>query len=919
MLLHNERTYQPQTPRAYQRAAIDAIKAAWNQGERAPLVALATGGGKALTVDTLVLTPSGYKRMGDVAVGDSVIGSDGRPTTVIGVYPQGERDAFEITFSDGVRVQCDGDHLWSVRTRYDRYHSKQRTKFDSGAYRVLTTRQLIKNNAPAGEGNRWFIPLVAPITFDELPLPLDPYLLGLLIGDGYMGGDGAVPTISTADDEILASVRALLPDGVILKHRGAYDWSLTKGVKGNYENPITRELRNFGLWGKRSESKFIPQAYLYNSVENRLKMLQGLLDTDGYVDTRGHCSFCTTSEELAQNVAFLVQSFGGLAPIHTKKTKGQLAYNLYFSLPNDVMPFRLTRKQDRWKPRTKYLPTRSISSIEPCGTAQMVCIAVDAADSLYVIEHGIVTHNTTVASQLLLETVDPTTERALVVAHTEEIIGQFADRIANQFDGALDTHFGEFYAPGLGIVQGERNALNARLVVGTRQSLHPQRLKALLRHGKIKTLLIDEAHHALADNTYGEIVDTVRAHNPDLRIAGLTATPSRGDERALGSIFSKIVYEWLIPHGIAEGYLVPVTRIKVATDVSLIGVKTTAGDYVQNKLVSVLETANWLDLCVQAYMEYVAATDRQCLAFLPSVDMSQAFAERLRKRGIQSAHLDGDTDKDKVRRPMLRQYAEGKLRVISNMGVLIEGFDAPATGAIFFARPTQSRTLFTQAVGRGLRPFPGKHDCLLVDLTVNDTRALEVGSLLGRMVICPKCKAEHYAAMKTCPNCGYTRTWKERAKQGESVIADDPMTGGRLVANYDSLFEKAFAAWYMAPDGFLSCNLTYEDGAFIIVPPLEDNYYRLAYVPKDRNTKVEYVVRNEDLASLMLDADVQVRQRAGSVASKDASWRTDPASPAQLQLLKKLGAASLANPTKGMASQLITHTLAVRRLIEAGN
>jgi superfamily II DNA or RNA helicase len=524
---------------------------------------------------------------------------------------------------------------------------------------------------------------------------------------------------------------------------------------------------------------------------------------------------------------------------------------------------------------------------------------------------------TTVASQLLRETIDPRVQRALVFAHTEEIIGQFYERIRNQFNGELDGYFGEYYAPGLGLVQGQKNNASARIVVGTRQSLHPKRLREVLKHGLIDIVIIDEAHHATGENTYGEIIDTLRKANPSMRIVGLTATPARGDDTALGSIFTKIVFQWLIPDGVAQGYLVPVTRIRVATQVRLDSVKTTAGDYAQNKLVSVLKTANWLELSVKSYMDYVAPTGRQCLAFLPSVEMSEAFAAALRKKGVAAAHLDGDSDKDRVRRPTLRDYSAGKLRCISNMGVLIEGFDAPSTSAVFFARPTQSRTLFTQAVGRGVRLFPGKTDCLLVDMTVNDTRALEVGSLLGRMIVCPKCRTEHYAGMKACPQCGYARTWQERAKAGDSVAVEDPQ-GGRLLASYENLFDKAFAAWYMAEDGFISCNLSYEDGAFIIVPPLEDNYYRLAYVPKERSQPVSYKVRNEDLASLMLDADAVVRAKAGNAANKDASWREHPATPAQLQMLKKLGAAPLKNPTKGAASQLITHTLAVKRLIESG-
>lgn len=519
---------------------------------------------------------------------------------------------------------------------------------------------------------------------------------------------------------------------------------------------------------------------------------------------------------------------------------------------------------------------------------------------------------TTILAQLVLETVDPHYQWALVIAHTGEIITQIAERIANQFEGRLNQHYGVWAAPGIGIVMGDRNEADARIIVATRQSLHQKRMEKLLNYGQVDVLIIDEAHHAFADNTYGDIVRLARQVNPQVRIAGFTATPERGDGKALGSVFSSIVYEWLIPDGITAGFLVPVTRVKVTTEVDLSDIKSNAGDYVTTKMVSVLETANWLDLAARAYRLHIARTERLCLAFMPTVEMSRQFAERLREDGVAAAHIDGDTPKD-LRRLTLADYTTGKLRVVSNMGVLTEGFDAPVAGAILMGRPTRSRTLFTQIIGRGLRPYPGKHDCLLVDLAVTDVKALEVGSLIGRMTVCPKCGVEHYAGMKACPHCGHVVTWKQRMSAGMPATVTD--VGEDPIANYEALFEKSFAAWHMGSDGFFSCTLSFEDGAFLIVPPLEDNYYRLARIPANPAAPIEYFARNEDLASLMLEADEQVRAKAGKGIEKDAYWRQHPASMAQINLLSKLGVPVSQGLSKGAASQLITHALSVKRLL----
>jgi superfamily II DNA or RNA helicase len=517
---------------------------------------------------------------------------------------------------------------------------------------------------------------------------------------------------------------------------------------------------------------------------------------------------------------------------------------------------------------------------------------------------------TTIFAEILRRTVDPGSQRALVVAHTEELVHQPFDRIQNQFAGKLNGYFGELNAPGIGIVMAERNDVRARIVVGTRQSILP-RLPQLLRHGRFDVLIIDEAHHAFIDNTYGEIITALRKANPSLRLLGLTATPERGDGQALGSVFTNIVYEWLIPDGIAQGYLVPVTRIKVKTQVDAQQVKTSHGDYAAGQLVSILEASNWLDLCARAFAQHVTPTNRLCLAFMPSVEMSKQFAARLSADGIAAAHLDGEMDKDDRRR-ILRDYASGKLRAISNMAVLTEGFDAPATSAIFLARPTKSRSLLTQIIGRGLRLHPGKHDCLLIDMTVQDTRALELGSLVGKMVKCPNCKAEYYAGMKACPCCG-TAPKVGAGGGGKSWV--DPFTGEKLIVNFDALFEQAFAAWHNGDDGFLSCTLSFEDGAYIIVPPLEDEYYRLVHVPRDKKRPLSYMDRNDDLASLMMAADTLVRDRAAKSADKSARWREDPATLGQVEWLRDLGVKDTDNLSKGAAQQLITHKVSVKRFM----
>jgi len=528
---------------------------------------------------------------------------------------------------------------------------------------------------------------------------------------------------------------------------------------------------------------------------------------------------------------------------------------------------------------------------------------------------------TTMMAQLLVETTPPELQRALIIAHTKEIVEQIYNRVENQFAGQLGEWFGgvRMY-PGIGMVMGKRDLPQARIVVATRQSLHDKRLKQLLKYGAIDKLVIDEAHHAVADNTYGGIVRALRSANRNLKLVGFTATPKRADKKALKTIFDDIVYQWLIPDGIESGYLTPVTRLKVKTTVDLSKVRSLGGDYSQKKMVSILKTSNWIELTVQAYEKYIRAANRKCLAYLPSVAMSKAFASSLRDKGVMAAHIDGTTPKDE-REQILRDYINGTLSTVSNMAVLTEGFDAPSTDAILLARPTRSQTLFTQIVGRGLRPYDGKQDCLLVDMTVVDTKALEIGTLLGKVITCPDCKAEYEHGFPACPQCGSPPPKAEvnrETNEDEGELPHNYMIGKELVAEHGTMFDKAHAAWHIGNDGYISCTLSFNAGSLLIMPPMVDDYYRLVRIPKAKDSAPEMEYQNTDLKHVMMEGESMVKKYGDQKAAmKDAKWRGDEASAGQVKLLKKFGIDNVQGMTKGMAARLITHHICVNRIEES--
>ncbi|WP_329151397.1 PhoH family protein [Streptomyces sp. NBC_01456] len=363
--------------------------------------------GRAQPVFTKVLTPDGWRPIGDLRVGDLVVGSNGEPTPVLGVYPQGEKDIYRVTAQDGSWTLCCGEHLWTVRTASDKRRNKP--------WRVLETKEMI-GDLRAAHAHRYELPLLtAPVRFPQRQVPMDPYALGLLLGDGCLTGS-TTPSFSSEDPELADALTAALP-GVHARRKAGPDYVLNRikepGDVVTIRNPVTRVLRELDLLGSRSHTKFVPDAYLYNSAEIRLALLQGLLDADGgpvAQDSRScRVQYTTTSILLRDDVISLVQSLGGVAYTRRRGTAGRApgrarersvahrrdAHVVDIRLPEGLEPFRLTRKRERYQAAGGGgRPMRFIDSIEPAGREEAVCIQVAAEDSLYVTQDYLLTHNT---------------------------------------------------------------------------------------------------------------------------------------------------------------------------------------------------------------------------------------------------------------------------------------------------------------------------------------------------------------------------------------------------------------------------------------------------------------------------------------------------------------------------------------------
>ncbi|BBX97141.1 phosphate starvation-inducible protein PhoH [Mycobacterium lacus] len=377
--------------------------------------------GRAQPVFTKVLTPGGFRPIGELRVGDFVIGSDGLPTEVLGVYPQGFKEIYRVSTQDGSSTLASGDHLWSVCTRDDKRRGK--------SPRLLQTKEMIGNLRQAHH-HRYELPLLsAPVSFETRSVPLDPYALGLLLGDGCITCT-TTPSFATTDPELAESLERLIP-GIEVRRKSGVDHVLNRitrpGEVITTANPITSVLRQLGLAGTRSDTKFIPEDYLLNSPGTRLAVLQGLLDADGGPVTQQgrtcRIQFTTVSARLRDDVVFMVQSLGGVVYPRTRRAVGRRpgrargravhhrsdSHILDLRLPEGLTPFRLARKAAKYDAAGGGRPMRFIDQIEPAGTEEAVCIQVAAADSLYVTDDFLLTHNTLNDAFIVLDEAQNTT------------------------------------------------------------------------------------------------------------------------------------------------------------------------------------------------------------------------------------------------------------------------------------------------------------------------------------------------------------------------------------------------------------------------------------------------------------------------------------------------------------------------------
>jgi len=346
------------------------------------------GCGKAQPVDEPVLTPTGWMPIGSLKPGDKVIGGNGKPVKVVGIFPQGVKKVYRVPFNDGTWTRACADHVWTVnKSGWD--NDSKRGKPHTRPWKNRTTQEI----ANYSDNVSIVLPNQPVVEFAPTePPPLDPWLLGFLIGDGSFRLRDGGPSFATIDPEIIERISK---DNNI-KARSGCNYAIVDGGK------TRKTISDLGLWYKYSHQKRIPECILRGSVEVRTEFIRGLMDADGTISKKGAASLSTSSPGLADDTAELLRSIGGIARISCKKNCGYKKDGVFIkclpsytvTLNSPVNPFWLERKASKWSPRTKYGQWKTFGKIAEDGESECVCIAVADEDGLYLTRGHTITHNT---------------------------------------------------------------------------------------------------------------------------------------------------------------------------------------------------------------------------------------------------------------------------------------------------------------------------------------------------------------------------------------------------------------------------------------------------------------------------------------------------------------------------------------------
>ncbi len=475
----------------------------------------------------------------------------------------------------------------------------------------------------------------------------------------------------------------------------------------------------------------------------------------------------------------------------------------------------------------------------------------------------------------------------LIIAHRQELLQQAADKFRLVDPTAV-----------IGIVKGGCHEYGAPVTVASVQTIsRPLHLKALKRFG-YGLVIIDECHHSAAAG-YQAVLDVL----PEAFVLGVTATPDRLDKQSIESIFGEPVFSSSILDMVEQGYLCDLRAVAIRTTTSLDEVHTQAGDFKADELEEVIDTPERNERVVNGYLSHCKG--RQALCFAVTVAHASHLADTFNKMGVSAAIVSGETPPE-LRKSILHDYERGELEVVCNYEVLTEGYDAPQTSCVIMARPTKSRALFVQCIGRGTRLAPGKRDCIVIDVTDNClkhrvqplslSKALDRDLKDGESVT----EAKKREIIEAAEREQQERTTKVTQRAHDLMVnLLDPMD------------------WKRQRNGSYALEIGEKKHKIFLIPSQTTEGYYAVHAKLAPDFKDQEWLKESPLTWAQEHAEIKARilksnEKKLVLVDHNAPWRAHPVSNKQLYMLRKFGIPFSEEMTAGEASDLIGKAIAER-------
>lgn len=683
--------------RPYQKEAKDAVFGEWEKGNSKTLLVLPTG---CHAFGQKVLTAAGEAvSVENVKVGDRLLGADGKARNVLHLT-RGTGKLYTVKPIKGAPFTVSENHLLTLVRTNERKKPMYHCQKKAGEIIDVTVKEWLSWS----KNRKHLYKLIRSDSiksFDtpQTDLPIDPYFLGILLGDGGMT---TTINVTTPDKEVAEMLYREAEKRNMYLHKEPAGKAFTYFFKGGAGigckgSVLHQQLQSLGLRRLGSASKHVPKIYKTAPIETRLEVIAGLIDSDGSA-TPGGYDFISKSQQLSEDIAFMCRSVG-LAAYITKCLKScqnnftGTYYRVSISGDCLLIPCRVPHKKNSERQQKKNV-LRTGFTVEYAGTGDFFGFTVDG-DNRYLLDDFTITHNCgkTIVFAKIAEECVRNGDRVLILAHRGELLKQAADKLMKAThlgcatEKANETCIGSWY----------------RITVGSVQTMMREKRLERFPHDYFDTIIIDEAHHCISAG-YQNVLNRF----DNAKVLGVTATPDRGDMNNLGQVFDSLAYEYSLPQAIKEGYLSPIKALTIPLKLDLSQVSIQSGDFKASDIDTALDP--YLYSIADEMREY--CKNRKTVVFLPLVKTSKKFRDILNEKGFRAAEVNGEsTDRAEI----LEDFDKGKYNVLCNSMLLTEGWDCPSVDCIVVLRPTKVRSLYSQMVGRGTRLCEGKTELLLLD------------------------------------------------------------------------------------------------------------------------------------------------------------------------------------------------------------